>query len=60
MNEIQERRETTRLQLETPVKLSDEANNISFGKVINLSVTGALIKTDVLIPVNKDYAFQLN
>ena len=40
-----ERRETTRLVIETNVRLSDKESSVSYGKIINLSATGALIET---------------
>jgi hypothetical protein len=59
MNKIEERRETTRLKLEAPVKLSDEANNTSFGRITNISATGAFIKIDDPSFINKKYTLSI-
>lgn len=45
MNIANEKRETTRLTIETAVLISDKAENIFRGKIQSLSATGALIKT---------------
>ena len=50
-----EKRETTRLTIETSVRLSDNESNISFGKIINLSATGALIETSDQLLTGHDY-----
>lgn len=59
MNDIHERRETTRLQLKTPVTLLDEDKKKSAGTVIDLSATGALIKTDEEFAINKKYTLSI-
>jgi hypothetical protein len=41
-----EKRATTRLRIETTVRLSDTESSISYGKILNLSATGALIETN--------------
>lgn len=46
MNDLAERRKTTRLTIETDVTLSDQENNIFKAKIQNLSSLGALIQTD--------------
>ena len=46
MNNLNERRQTTRLTIETDVRISDQENNIFKGKIKNLSTIGALIQTD--------------
>lgn len=46
MSNAIEKRETTRLAIETAVVISDKENNVLFqGTIQNLSATGALIKT---------------
>ncbi len=55
----EERRETSRLQLKTPVTLSDNKNNTSFGTIMDLSATGALIRTTESLLVNKQYTLTI-
>lgn len=54
-----EKRETTRLTIETSVRLSDNQSNISFGKIINLSATGALIETSDKLLAGHDYTLTI-
>ena len=54
-----EKRDTTRLTIETNVRLSDEESNISYGKILNLSATGALIETSEKLASGNGYTLTI-
>ena len=60
MNSLNEKRETTRLTIETEVTLSDSKQNLFIGKIRNLSATGALIETDEHLELNQKYRLSIN
>ena len=58
-NGTTEKRDTTRLTIETTVRLSDNESNKSYGKIINLSATGALIETNEKLASGNDYTLTI-
>jgi hypothetical protein len=54
-NSKTEKRETTRLSIETTVRLSDDDSIVSYGKILNLSATGALIETSEQLTIGNHY-----
>jgi len=50
-----EKRKTTRLSIETTVRLSNDDSNVSYGKILNLSATGALIETSEHFTIGNQY-----
>jgi len=59
MNGIEERRRTTRLIIDTPVRLSDKKQTISVGKIKNLSATGALLEIQGDVLPGKTYSLSI-
>ena len=59
MSTIVEKRETTRLTIETAVLICDKDKNIFRGRIQNLSATGALIKTSGLLEPGIKYRLSI-
>lgn len=58
-NSKTEKRETTRLSIETTVRLSDDDSIVSYGKILNLSATGALIETSEQLTIGNHYTLTI-
>ncbi len=58
-NSKTEKRETSRLSIETTVLLSDDDSIVSYGKILNLSATGALIETSEQLTIGHHYTLTI-